>query len=620
MNWTIRVVAFSFAFAATGLFAAPPTAAGNHQKAHWAFQPVKRPPAPVVRGGDCTNPIDAFFQAGDHQARSPINRRTLIRRVTFDLIGLPPTPEEIDAFLSDKSPDAFERVVDRLLASPHYGERWGRHWLDVVRYAESTANDSNAVLRYAWRYRDYVIDAFNRDLPYDRFLIEQLAGDLLPPTNDKSENARRIIATGFLMIGPKALAETDKEQVRLDVIDDQIDVIGRGVLGLTLGCARCHDHKFDPISTADYYGLAGILRGTEIFRDEAPNAQMWQEFTIAGVDGKPIEVMAPKEGKPIDLKIHVRGNRFNLGALAPRHVPSILAGRSPPSFDAKQSGRLQLAKWIASAENPLTARVIVNRLWQHHFGEGLVATPDDFGLRGGRPSNPELLDWLAIKLIDSGWSIKKMQQLIVLSRAYQTARPPRRLEAEAIRDAMLAASGQLDRTVGGGESGEFLFKRGEVIDKKREFFRPNRVNGDDPFFLESRRRSIYLPIVRNAVPDVLTTFDAADPNAVTASRNDTTVATQALFLMNSPLVRNQAKHFAERLLANGSDAERVRLGYRVALGREPTELEISETLSFVREYQSRIQAKGKPPAESGIAAWQSFCQTLLCRNEFLYVE
>jgi hypothetical protein len=229
-----------------------------------------------------------------------------------------------------------------------------------------------------------------------------------------------------------------------------------------------------------------------------------------------------------------------------------------------------------------------------------------------------LLDWLAAKFVESGWSIKKMQRLIVLSQTYQAVRRPRRLEAEAIRDAILAVSGQLDHTVGGNESGEFLFRRGEVIDKKREFFRPNRVNGDDPFFNESRRRSIYLPTARNAVPDVLTVFDSADPNAVTAARNDTTVATQALFLMNSPFVRNQARHFAERL--TGTDAERARMGYQLALGREPTGDEINESLSFVRVYQARMQTKGKPGSESRLAAWQSFCQTLLCRNEFLYVE
>jgi Protein of unknown function (DUF1549)/Protein of unknown function (DUF1553) len=612
----VRIALLALAVGFAPALAAPPA---PEPKPHWAFQPVNRPPIPAGRDSRNSNPIDAFM-AGKSPIAPPADKRTLIRRVNFDLIGLPPTPQEIDAFLNDQSPDAFAKVVDRLLASPHYGERWGRHWLDVVRYAESTANDSNSVMRYAWRYRDYVVDAFNRDLPYDQFLVEQLAGDLLPPSKDPGEQSRRIIATGFYMIGPKALAETDKEQVRMDVVDDQIDVIGRAMLGLTLSCARCHDHKFDPILAADYYGLAGILRGGEVFRDEVANAQMWQEYSIPGPDGKPIEVMAPKESKPVDLKIHLRGNRFTLGPIASRRVPQAVAGDKSPAFDAKQSGRLQLARWIASPENPLTARVMVNRLWQHHFGTGIVATSDNFGLRGEAPLNPELLDWLAAKFVDSGWSIKAMHRLIVLSETYQQVRRPRRLDAEAIRDAMLAVSGRLDARVGGDESGEFLFKRGEVIDKKREFFRPNRVNGDDPFFLESRRRSLYLPMARNAAPDVLTVFDAADPNAVTAVRNDTTVPSQALFLLNSPFVRTQGKYFAERLLALGADEERVRLGYRLALGREASEEEKNESLSFVREYQARLIMKGKAEGESKAAAWQSFCQTLLSRNEFLCAQ
>jgi Protein of unknown function (DUF1549)/Protein of unknown function (DUF1553) len=610
---TVRVAALLLALGAMPLLAAPP------QTSHWAFQPVKPPPIPSAQDSRFTNPIDAFT-TGKSTTAPPADKHTLLRRVTFDLIGLPPTPQQIDAFLNDRSPDAFAKVVDRLLASPHYGERWGRHWLDVVRYAESAANDSNSVMRYAWRYRDYVVDAFNRDLPYDQFLIEQLGGDLLPKSKETAESSRQIIATGFYMIGPKALAETDKEQVRMDVVDDQIDVIGRAMLGLTLSCARCHDHKFDPILASDYYGLAGILRGAEVFRDEIANAQMWQEYSIPGPDGKPIEVMAPKESKPVDLKIHLRGNRFTLGQVAPRHVPQAVGGKKSPAFDSKHSGRLQLARWIASPDNPLTARVMVNRLWQHHFGTGIVATSDNFGLRGEAPSNPELLDWLAAKLVESGWSIKTMHRLIVLSETYQQVRRPRRLDAEAIRDAMLSVSGRLDARVGGDESGEFLFKRGEVIDKKREFFRPNRVNDDDPFFIESRRRSLYLPMARNAAPDVLTVFDSADPNAVTAVRNDTTVPSQALFLMNSPFVRTQARHFAERLLACSSDGERARLGYRLALGREPSEAETNDLLSFVQEYQSRFAAKGKSSIEWRLAAWQSFCQMLMCRNEFLYVE
>jgi mono/diheme cytochrome c family protein len=676
------------------------TSAGKftaEQRNFWAFQPVRAAVPPNVKSvGWVKSRVDRFILAKLEAMRLwpalPADKLTLLRRVTFDLTGLPPTPREIDAFVADHSPDAFRKVVDRLLDSPHYGERWARHWLDVVRYAETTANDANAVMRYAWRYRDYVVGAFNKDKPYDLFVIEQLAGDLLPPTSDLSLAAERVIATGFLMVGPKALAETDKEQTRLDVIDDQLDVTGRAFLGLTFGCARCHDHKFDPIPTADYYALAGIFRGTEVFRDENRNASFWQERPLLQLSGeKPLVVMAPKEGKPTDLKVHLRGNRLTLGPLAPRHFPKILAGDHQPPLSAAHSGRLELARWIASKDNPLTARVMVNRIWQHHFGTGLVATSDNFGARGERPSYPELLDWLAARFIESGWSVKAMHRLILLSATYQqgsgqfptdfvhgfharinTAEeeliranpfpqavyavrgelavaaavisnlkinseiagrldpnnrmlwhmPRRRLDAESIRDAMLATSGRLDRTVGGGESGEFLFREGEVIDKNRDFFRPNQVKADHPYYTTSTRRSIYLPVVRNAVPDVLAVFDNADPNGVTAVRNDTTVPSQALYLLNHPFVREQALYFAKRLLddAKATDAGRIDAGYRLALGRKPTSKELAETTHYLRSYQELARKKGRGETDARTAAWQSWCQTLLCGNEFLYVE
>ncbi|HEX4130709.1 MAG TPA: DUF1549 domain-containing protein [Pirellulales bacterium] len=307
--------------------AAPHQKGGNdftaEQKAFWAFQPVKQVKVPVVKNAAWpTSPIDHFILAKlEEKSLAPAPRadnRTLLRRVTFDLTGLPPTAAELDAFQKDTSADAFAKVVDRLLASPHYGERWGRHWLDVVRYSETTANDGNCVMRYAWRYRDYVVAALNRDKPYDQFITEQLAGDLLPATTNLSQMAERVVATGMLMVGPKALAEKDKEQTRLDIVDDQLDVIGRGILGLTLGCARCHNHKFDPILTSDYYSLAGILRSTEVYRG---GIQEWPLLELPG--DQAVVVMAPKEGKTVDLPIHIRGNHFQLGALAPRGFPRI---------------------------------------------------------------------------------------------------------------------------------------------------------------------------------------------------------------------------------------------------------------------------------------------------------
>jgi mono/diheme cytochrome c family protein len=609
------------------------------QKTFWAFRAVAHPEVPKTKT-PVTNPIDAFIVAklsGSGLSLAPAaDKRTLIRRATFDLTGLPPAPEEIDAFLKDGSPDAFSRVVDRLLASPHYGERWGRHWLDVVRYGESTANDSNAVMRYAWRYRDYVVRALNTDKPYNRFVVEQLAGDLLPNPSIDS-----LTATGFLMVGPKALAEPDKEQSRLDIVDDQLDVTGRALLGLTLGCARCHDHKFDPIPTADYYSLAGIFRSTEVFRDENRNATMWQERPVPlSVWNWPV-VMAAAEGKPVDLKIHLRGNRHALGAPAPRRFLQIIAGEGCSPLTTKQSGRLELAQWIASKDNPLTARVMVNRIWHHHFGTGLVATTDNFGARGDRPSHPELLDWLASDFVRSNWSVKKLHRLILLSATYQQGGrnderaskldpnnrllwrfPRRRLDAEALRDAMLAVSGRLDRTIGGNESGELLFKEGEVIDKNRPYFRPNQLKGDHPIYTTSTRRSIYLPVVRNATPDLFALFDGADPNGVTAVRNDTTVASQALFLMNHPFVREQAGHLAKQVLSDpkATDSERVGLGFRLALGRDPLADEVKDAAAFLTRYEKLATEKGRKPEGARFAAWRSFCQTLLCRNEFLYVE
>jgi hypothetical protein len=614
------------------------------EKAFWAFQPPRSASPPQVQDQQWVkSPIDAFVLAKLEEKKlkpaQPADKLTLLRRVTFDLTGLPPAPQEIEAFLADLSADAYAKVIDRLLASPHYGERWARHWLDVVRYAESTANDANAVMRYAWRYRDYVVDAFNRDMPYDQFVIEQLAGDLLPESTDIAEKTRRAIATGFLMVGPKALAETDKEQTKLDIADEQIDVTGRTFLGLTLGCARCHDHKFDPIPSVDYYALAGIFRGTDMFLDLNPNASMWQEYPIEqGPGKKPIVVMAAKDGMGTNLRLHIRGDRFHLGPTVPRGFLQILARQNSPPLSTQQSGRLELARWIASKDNPLTARVMVNRIWQHHFGTGLVATSDNFGFRGSRPTHPELLDWLALHFINTGWSVKSMHRLILMSSAYQMAcisdknaakidpenqllwrMPRRRLEAEAIRDAMLSVSGRIFLKVGGGESSEYLWEKAEVIGGQ---IRPNRMKTDDSFYTNSTRRSIYLPVVRNMLPDVLTLFDAADPNGVTAVRNDTTVPAQTLFLLNNPFVREQALYFAESILADMKmkDGDRIAAVYFRALGRKPAAEEIHTGQEFLAGYSADARKLGRPEDAAKKAAWQSFCQMILCSNEFLYVE
>ena len=627
----------------------------DQEKSFWAYQPVQDHQLPVVNNALLVkSPVDHFVQAKLDSlgiVPAPVaDKSTLLRRVTFDLTGLPPTPEEVSAFLADNSPKAYEAVVNRLLASLHYGERWARHWLDIVRYAESTANDANAVMRFAWRYRNYVIDAFNRDLLYDQFLIEQLAGDLLPKTDSVETNTRRIIATGFLMIGPKALAETDKEQSRLDIVDDQIDVTGRAMLGLTLACARCHDHKFDAIRATDYYALAGIFRSTEPFQNENRNATMWWEFPVPqGVGQEPMIVMAPQESLPRNLKVHLRGNRFTLGDTVPRGMIQIIAdgilstrqGASdgnPASVMTENSGRLELAQWIASRDNPLTARVMVNRIWQHHFGRGLVATSDNFGTRGERPTHPELLDWLATRFVESGWSIKSMHRLMVLSHTYQqsgfsnpdvqqidpdrrwlSSFPRRRLCAEELRDAMLAVSGKLDRVPGTNESAEYMVSKAENIGA---MIMPNRLAADDPIYTTFTKRSLYLPIVRNMLPDVMSLFDAADPNGVTSVRNETTVASQSLFLLNSPFVREQAKGLADQLLSDpaATDPQRIERAHQLAFGRVPTQEEMAEAEQFLQAYLASTVNQSRPLQKRSQEAWQSYCQTLLCSNEFLYTE
>jgi cytochrome c553 len=482
-----------------------PTEAGTAERTrdpnHWAFQPPVRPPGPAVVHSEWPqSTLDGFILAKLEAAGlSPTpraDRRTLIRRVTFDVIGLPPTPEEIDAFLADESPDAFARVVDRLLASPQYGERWGRHWLDVARYADSNGFDENIAHGNAWRYRDYVVAAFNRDKPFDQFVTEQLSGDLLP-FDGEAQQHEQLIATGFLSIGPKVLAETDEAKMRMDIIDEQLDTTGRAFLGLTLGCARCHDHKFDPIATADYYALAGIFKST-LTMTKYTKVAKWHEHPLpspaattkkaefdanvaarktaiaefvadadklvreklaAMPDAKPPEkletlypaatkaelkkqrdelaalekagpdlpaAMGVTEDKVVDIAVHLRGDPLKLGDIVPRRTPPVLRGPRTPLFTDKQSGRRQLAEWLVDRQHPLTARVFVNRVWRWHLGRGLVRSTDNFGLLGEAPSHPELLDWLARRFIDDGWSVKSLHRLILNSSTYQQASTPAR--------------------------------------------------------------------------------------------------------------------------------------------------------------------------------------------------
>jgi Protein of unknown function (DUF1553)/Protein of unknown function (DUF1549)/Planctomycete cytochrome C len=972
----------------------------EEQKRFWAFQPMKDSPAPVVRdAGWVRSPIDAFILAKLEEKNlkpaKPADKYTLLRRVTFDLTGLPPTPAQIEAFLKDDSPRAFEKVIDRLLESPAYGERWGRHWLDIVRYADSNGLDENTAFGNAWRYRDYVIKSFNEDKPYDQFLREQIAGDLLP---DANANPDRLTATGFLVLGPKVLAEPDKQKMKMDIADEQLDTLGKSVLGLTLGCARCHDHKFDPLPQRDYYSLLSIFTSTRTMKNLATVAQAFERplptgekpevvqartrqieakqadikkltdelrakvladaranvgayllatadakgrsgvarmnagsvpgaiileaekykkgtadkaFTGYGegigiilsykpentraeymitvpkagdyelelryaamesrpvrvsVEGKvvlpqaakgttggwnpehqawkpegrltlaegkntlaieaigllphidklailPIEPVVAKDGgrpsggtlaevslqrklilefatgwadhlrkaksddplfgpwlavkdlpdagfesaaapllakyrekapaglldgpspetlgelaaryskvlpitakklledasgpfalktplpanpelfypvemaklsaasneltaiqksapvfvmvlsvedgasypqvkgdgKPRNLFVQVRGNYLTAGDEAPPIFPRILAGENQKPFavpvndavkpEANQtrygssrpvSGRLELANWIADPKHPLTARVLVNRVWQHHFGEGIVRSPDNFGKLGERPTHPELLDWLALRFVEGGWSIKKLHKLILLSATYQLStqysvlstqysmdpdnrllwRMNRvRLEAEPIRDSLLAVAGNLDGRMGG----TFL--------NNGNFSYVNNENSTNTARYDNHRRSVYLPVVRNSVFDFFQVFDFAEPHVPNGKRASTVIAPQALFLMNSPFAKDQAMVFAESLLKGpGEDSERVRAAYLRAYGRPATGDEVWQAITYIGQYETALMPSEKDAAKRKLKAWQSFCQVLFAGSEFVYVN
>jgi cytochrome c553 len=795
----------------TAAVAANPMAARLAEgKKYWAFQPIQSPTPPNVKNEKWVkSPIDRFILAKLEEksipAPAPAAKLTLLRRATFDLTGLPPSLKEIGDFLADNSPDAFAKVVDRLLASPQYGENWGRHWLDVVRYADSTGMDEDHVLPNAWRYRDYVVKAFNEDTPFDRFLVEQIAGDLLPPDKPGGVNERGIVATGLLALGPRPLAQQDRVQAIYDVVDEQIDTTTKAFMGLTVACARCHDHKFDPILTKDYYSLAGIFASTEIYRNlgspgsvsflfeapldpsafgryqaarwtmygkqlemeealaedwareyalmrpkiaeslvaawkaehtgakaDDPQAAKWlkwiraadekarqgylkswfdateatidqvarsyQErylkaaiqfdealeswrrklasdiaqqrdlpkrptpadlasgraadapdpfFAAATFNGGPMELadsprvaLARKEWKDleaslppeppmaqgvrdsamVDQKVFLHGSLYNLGEPAPKQFPTVLAGESQHPI-TKGSGRLEFAQWLASPNNPLTARVFVNRVWQGHFGEGLVRTPNNWGIMGEKPTHPELLDYLAKRFVDGGWSIKAMHRTIMLSSAYQmssqAAQPVRdvdpanllwsrfnriRMTVEQIRDGILALSGNLDLTLGGS-----LLPTGPAVKGSRQQLDPDDL----------KRRTLYIPVRRGNIPVLLTTFDYGDATTAGDGRSRTNVAPQALFMINSRFVVERSKDFAKRLLDDAalSDKERIERAYLMVLTRSPEPDEIDSALTYIGNLEKQL---GKP--DSHLTAWQSLCQVLIATNEFLYLN
>ena len=751
-------------------------------KEFWAFQAPKAAPAPHVK--DVAWPrseVDKYVRsAQEAKGLKPVadaDARTLVRRIYFDLTGLPPTPEQVEAFVAEAGRDrhtAIGNLADRLLASPQFGERWGRYWLDVARYAESTGRERNFTFPEAYRYRDYVVAAMNADKPYDQFIREQVAGDLLPHTSD-DERDEHLIATAFLALGPKGLNEKNREQFRVDVIDEQIDTTTRAVLGVTVACARCHDHKFDPIPQKDYYAVAGIFRSTDTHfgtaattygkaaqknkngtsllplgtkdqpqaaapepispppvsaersadvdemikrfaardpkmaarlqnlspeqkrtfaerfsgkgqtpapppaapaaradyeqmlkrlaeRDpkkaeqlkslpEDKRAQMLAKLaerfgkgaapakkgkkgdygTPAGNETKPTgpQAMGVKEGYPTDARVLVRGELEQPAETVPRGFVQVMTTGAAPAIPANASGRLELAQWLTAPTNPLTARVAVNRVWMHLFGDGLVRTPDNFGATGEKPSHPELLDALALQFVRDGWSVKKLVRSLVLSRTYQlssavertamTTDPdnrllwhaaPRRLDAEALRDSILAVSGNLDLVPAKGSAvsaiGDGYIGRG---------IRPESFTG-----YQTTQRSIYLPVVRDFVPEVLDVFDFAEPSLVVAERDVTNVPSQALYLMNNSFVRTQAAAMAKRVLAAPvPDAHRIAYAYQLALGRAPTDAERLRADRYLRgEADGLTQVSNASSASD--QSWAAFCQALFACAEFRYLR
>ena len=672
-------------------------------KAFWAFQPIRDPIAPEVKtAGWARSPIDRFILAGlESKGFAPApeaEKRTLIRRATFDLIGLPPTPEEVEAFLKDESPEAFSGVINRLLASPRYGERWGRHWLDLARYADSNGMDENMAHANAYQYRDYVIKAFNADKPYDQFLKEQIAGDLLPKTGDEAVNNDRLTATGFLVIGPKMLAEDDPLKMEMDIIDEQVDTVGRVFMGLTIGCARCHDHKFDPIPTADYYSLAGIFKSTKSMANHRVVA-MWNEhpleskahneamerhraaiaakaesikktreqsieafvasFTappeqiaiprrfkhndlfdqltrlreeLAAIEKSPpvaAQVMSVEDQSPTNLRIHIRGNHTTLGQEVPRRFLQVIDGDRKPAIPDRQSGRLQLADWLTDPKHPLTARVMVNRLWLGHFGMGLVRSPDNFGRLGDAPVHADLLDWLASRFIESGWSIKSLHRAIMLSSTYRMSTqdnpaaaladpenrlhwkmPRKRLEAEAIRDALLSVCGRLDTEM-----------KGSLLNTPNHAY-VNNTGGVGGIKYAVARRAVYLPVIRSGLYDVFQAFDFADPSASNGLRVPTTVAPQALFMMNDPLVITSTQALADSLLADKTlnDRDRVAAVYLRAFGRPVNDNEASRALDYLQRLEKAFETEGVPAEKRPARVWQALCQAALGSSEFLFID
>lgn len=713
------------------------TPAGASQAAattHWAYQPLGKVLPPAVRRidwplSDIDNYIIAALEANGLSPSPDADRHTWLRRVTLDLTGLPPTPDEIQAFVNDPSEQAWAIVVDRLLGSRAYGERWARPWLDLVGYADQIGSANNVPAEHAWRYRDYVIRAMQDDKPFDLFVREQLAGDLLSARSIE-ERQDQLTATGFLVLGNVNIVEADKLVMQMDLVDQQIEKVGKTFLGMTLNCVRCHDHKFDPITLGDYYGLAGIFASTDsTYKDERgvwssvtktqlpetleqfaqreaalraherKAAAIRSERSAADTRLKELEplieaakkdsttsaAVAPsladlekerndlvakqkdldkrwlhlnylrpsapiafalKDGPTIaDARVQVRGNPHVLGTAVPRGFVQVATHGAVPAVGSEESGRRQLAEWLTGAASPLLARVTVNRIWQTLFGRGIVGSVDYFGVRGERPTHPELLDYLADRFIREGWSRKRLIRALVLSRTYRQRAEggeslraalavdpdnrllwrmsPRRLDAEMLRDAVLAVSGGLETTGGGPAlAPEFIENVGglDPKDVNPVSFSVTKFRDD-----QQRVRAIYLPVVRSSEQrgpaDVLNFFDFAQPALIAGARPTTAVASQALFLLNGPLLADAARRLAPSLTADATlanDADRIVALYLRVLGRPPTAEEVSEAGAYLATIGASQANAGPGSGADRVAAWQPLIHALLASNEFLF--
>ena len=666
----------------------------------WSLNPPEFKGLPRARNKKWSqHPVDRFVLAQMERHRlhpvADASAEALLRRVYFDLIGLPPSPEQIEAFTKNPSTEAYTKVVDSLLKSPRFGERWGRHWLDLARYAESSGMEFNFTYPNAWPYRDYVIAAFNKDKPYDRFITEQLAGDLLKAKNQK-EREENLIATGLLAVGPKRHNASGTE-FKYDLADDQIKTVTKTFLGLTVACARCHDHKFDPIPTKDYYALGSIFQSTKTLygtstikysnhpsplipfgenavelnkkylahlekvnqlnkdlkaadglrlklenkdekkQDKKAIAEAKEKIKKLKAQIKKLEKNAPKQpkyamgveqGKPVDLTVAVGGNPRTKGEKAPRGFLSAVPVQKTPAIDSKSCGRLELANWMTDPSNPIVSRVMVNRIWQHLLGVGIVPTPNNFGTIGKPPTHPKLLDFLAITFKENNWSVKKMIRLIVLSRTYRLSTADnkanllidpqnvylwkassRRLEAEPIRDAILAVSGELDLTPAQGST---VTPIGQKLARDVPYEKINPAN---------KKRSVYLPIVRNYEPHIFQEFDFASSSLVVGQRATTTTAKQALFFLNNEFILAQSEATAKLLLKKApKDLEAcIRLTYLRALNRQPTAEEIKHVKIYLKQAEKDLVKSQPDVNKRRQLALASFVQVIFSSAEFRYL-